>query len=88
MRLISVTVKVHFEDNNGKPKNRKESYLVMARDFKHAMEIVTEEFKGTGEHWEFANIQPSRVVSVLNFDGGHKLTGSSKSDTVEEKVLT
>ena len=88
MKLITVLVKVSYEDDKGRLKSRKETYLVNARDFTHAIEIIKEEFNGLTENWEIVRISPSSVISILNYDGGHKITGREVSSEIPEIKLT
>jgi len=88
MKLITVIVKISFEDDKGRMKSRRETYLVNAKDFGEAMEIVKDEFKGMSENWEIVRISPSKVVSVLNYDGGRFITNRSVENKVQEVRLT
>jgi hypothetical protein len=91
MKLITVTVKIMFEDDRGRPKSRKENYLVNARDFKDAIEIIEDEFNGTSETWEVVGLKPSSIIAILNYDSGRKITrtpGVVNDNTISETVLT
>ena len=88
MKLITVRVKIHFEDDNGKPKSRKENYLINAADFKDAIDLITAEFNGSGETWEIVNMNPSSIIAVINLDGGAKITRKPVDSMIQEKVLT
>lgn len=87
MKLITVTVKIRYEDDKGRQKTRNERYLVECRDFSHAIEIVTEEFEGAGESWEISRITPAHITSILNYGSTRNVKSVSKN-TVEEQVLT
>jgi len=88
MKLITVILKVSFEDDKGRMKSRKETYLVNARDFTEAIEIIKDEFKGISENWEIVRISPSSVISILNYDGGRKIKNREVINEIPEIKLT
>ena len=91
MRLITVTVKVTYEDDRGRPKSRNERYLVECKDFAHAIEIVTDEFDGAGETWEISRLTPANITSILNYGSTGKLKTNPKTNEfsgITETVLT
>jgi hypothetical protein len=87
MRLITVTVKVSYDDDKGRRKSRNERYLVECRDFSHAIEIVTEEFEGASEVWEISRITPANINSILNYGSTGKLN-TNEFKGIPETVLT
>jgi hypothetical protein len=88
MKLFTVTVKIETEDDNGKPKNRKEHYLVSCMGISEAIDIVKDDFKGVGENWEIIKAVPSSLTAVLNYDSKRKVIGEPNTTQVRENVLS
>lgn len=65
--FYTATVKVMFEDDKGRQKARKETYLVNAESVTDVEVIVTEDFRGSLQDFEIVRVAKSGIVDILNW---------------------
>jgi predicted metal-dependent peptidase len=75
--FYTATVKVMFEDDKGRQKSRRETYLVNAESVTDVEVIVTEDFAGSMQDFQIVRVAKSGIVDILNW-------GDKKSKAVKK----
>lgn len=65
--FYTATVKVMFEDDKGRQKARKETYLVNAESVTEVETIVNEDFRGSMQEFQVLRVAKSNIVDILNW---------------------
>ena len=66
--FYTVRVQLEFEGDNGKPKKKKETYLVKAETVTDAEAIIHDKFAGYPMGYEVKSVSESRVIDVYSAD--------------------
>lgn len=71
--FYTATVKIFSEDEKGRRKAKKESYLVQAESITEAEFLVKDDFRGTTLEFEVVQVGVSNIIDVINYVPDEKI---------------
>jgi hypothetical protein len=81
--FYTATVKVMFEDDKGRLKSRKETYLVSAETVTEVEAIVHEDFGRSMQEFQVLKVAKSGILDILNWPEGATKVSKTKVEENE-----